>query len=51
VRFSKTDSKVGKKGLQDLLCGLLTMEPDNLVADLVGCQHLVEQSFILGSLV
>jgi hypothetical protein len=50
VRLSEADSKVGKQGLQDLLGGLLAMEPDDLIADLVGGEHCIEQSFILGGL-
>src|ERR1022692_4970092 len=50
VGLSEADSKVGKQGLQDLLGGLLAMEPDDFIADSVRGEHGIEQSFILSGL-
>jgi len=48
--FSQADSIVGQQGLQDLLGGLVPMEPGHFIADLIRGEHCIRQSFVLGGL-
>ena len=43
-------AQIGQQSLQHLLRGLLTMEPNYLVAYLAGLDDCVEQGFVLSSL-
>ncbi len=50
MSFAERDAQIGQHSLKHFLGRLLTMEPDYLIADIVGLDDGIEQRLILGSL-